>query len=300
MDPTRFDSVAKIFANRRLSRRQAVQMSGAGLAAAGLATVGLAAVHAQDATPTATDATPAATDASGYSPYDANGKKIQYLFVQSFQKGNIEPKFGIDGTWTLTLEQGLGQTIYFSNRPARVVGASPTPDFLNGLGFPDDNPPNAVLVFQNEAGNEDITALELFNPRYEMETNTATYDVQWLKEYEQMDLTLQETPQPPSEASAEFGAAHLFIDDCADGTMRCYRYDQLVGGDNPTVGTIDNSEHDGYCYSWAGMGCLPCKPWINRLFPARDHWNAVCNERFAPACEGKCAAGRVCNSQLCI
>jgi len=239
MEANRFDSVVKIFADRRLSRRRAMQVGGAGLAATGLATVGLAAVHAQDATPAATDATPAATDASGYSPYGADGKKIQYLFVQSFQKGNIEPKFGIDGTWTLTLEQGLGQTIYFSNRPVRIVGAAPTPEFLNGLGFPDDNPPNAVLIFQNEAGNEDITAVELFNPRYEMETNTATYDVQWLKEYEQMDLTLQETPQPPADASATFGAAHLFIDDCADGTMNCYRYDQLVNGDPPTVGTID-------------------------------------------------------------
>ena len=299
MDADRFDSISKIFADRRLSRRQAVQMGGAGLAAAGLATVGLTAVHAQNATPTTTDATPAAGDTSGYSPYDANGKKIQFLFVQSFQKGNIEPKFGVDGTWTLTLEHGLGQTIYFSNRPERIVGAAPTPDFLAGLGFPTENPPNAVLIFQNEAGNEDITAVELFNPRYEMATNTATYDVQWLKEYQKLDLTLQETPRPPAEASATFGAAHLFIDDCADGTMKCYRYDKLVNGDHPTVGTIANSEHDGYCYSWAGLGCLPCKPWHNRLFDARDYWDGQCNARFSD-CEGKCGTSRVCNSQVCI
>ena len=44
MDTSRIDKVAMLFANRRLSRRQALTQSGAGLAAAGLAAAGVAAV----------------------------------------------------------------------------------------------------------------------------------------------------------------------------------------------------------------------------------------------------------------
>jgi hypothetical protein len=63
------------------------------------------------------------------------GEKVQFLFVQSFRSGSIAPKAGTDGAYTLTLEHGLGQKIYFSDRPERVVGADPTPQFLKGFGF---------------------------------------------------------------------------------------------------------------------------------------------------------------------
>ncbi len=47
------------------------------------------------------------------------------LFVQSFQSGSIAPVDGAEGRYTVTLEQGLGQTIYFSDRPERIVGTEP-------------------------------------------------------------------------------------------------------------------------------------------------------------------------------
>ncbi len=140
MDATHFDRIAKVFADRRLSRRQALTQGGAGLAAGALAAAGLAhSARAQDATPAAT-----AT---------ADGDKTMFLFLQAFQSGSIAPKDGgSEGRYTLTLEQGLGQTIYFSDRPERLVGASPTPQFLAGLGFPPDNPPNAALVVATTRG----------------------------------------------------------------------------------------------------------------------------------------------------
>jgi hypothetical protein len=259
MDANRFDAVAKLFASRRASRTQAT-------------------APAQDATPAA----------------GGTATKTQFLFLQSFRKGNLEPKPGVDGTWTLTLEQGVGQTIYFSNRPERVVGAAPTPQFLDGLGFPDDNPPNAALVFHDAAGNEDVTVVELFNPTYELDTNTATYDVQWLKEYQRLDLTLQETPEEPADAAVSFGPAHLFIDDCPESRMfcvpkQCPAWSTKRGQPGCEVfGIIESNEHDGWCYSWSAWACLPCQPWsFNYRSEAFAYWSVQCNRRFA-ACDGNC------------
>jgi hypothetical protein len=71
------------------------------------------------------------------------------------------------GTHTLTLEHGLGQTVYFSDRPSRDVGATPTPRFLNTLGFSADNPPNAALIVDTEMG---IVQLD------RIATNRSSYD----------------------------------------------------------------------------------------------------------------------------
>ena len=122
MATSRFDTISKLFARRK--------------AVAG-------GVFAQEATPSASDTT---------IPTDPwTGEKIPYLFVQSFEGGTIAPKEGEDGTYTITLEHGLGQTLYFADRPSRDVGAVPTHQFLQGLGFPADNPPNAALVVDDGA-----------------------------------------------------------------------------------------------------------------------------------------------------
>src|SRR5262245_30518576 len=92
VNPLNVDAIAKLFADRRFSRRAALSHGGAGLAAGALATTGLATeARAQEATPT------------------PEGEKAEYLFVQSFESGAIAPKAGEDGTYTLTLEHGLGQ-----------------------------------------------------------------------------------------------------------------------------------------------------------------------------------------------
>ena len=134
MDRMRFDQISKLFAERPLSRRTAVRTGATGFAA-GLGAASLAATEAQEATPA-----------------PGEGEKVAYLFIQSFQAGALTPKVGEEGRFTLTLESGLGQTIYFSDRPLRDVGATPTPQFLENLGFPADNPPNAALLVE-DGGN---------------------------------------------------------------------------------------------------------------------------------------------------
>jgi hypothetical protein len=49
------------------------------------------------------------------------------LFIQSFQLGSIAAKAGEEGTYTLTLQEGLGQTIYLADR---IVGTVPTNRFI--------------------------------------------------------------------------------------------------------------------------------------------------------------------------
>lgn len=286
MDPKRFDTVTRIFAERRASRRSALKAGAAGLISTGLVATGLSnAGHAQEATPE-----PAA---------DSVGKG-KTLFVQTYQQGKIDPKAGEAGTWTVTLEQGLGQTIYFTDRPERSAGITPTEQFIQAIGFPDSDPPNAALVFENGDGNVDISVVELFNPSYDAATQTAVFDIQLLKEYAQLGLTMQEQPTEPPDAQATFGAAYLFIDDCPDKTMYCVSGDcdpgetPLGGPYCEVIGTIENGEHDGFCYSGWGAACLPCSPWFEYRGDALAHWSAECDSRFA-ACNGSCRVYSVCS-----
>jgi len=282
MDPSRFDAISKSFAERKLTRRRALVRGSAGLAAGAVAFTGLHA-SAQEATPAVTmDATPVAADGDGDS-YPA------MLFLQSFQSGNVVPKEGEAGTWTLTLEQGLGQTLYFTDRPDRIVGTTPTPQFLDALGFSPNNPPNAALVFEDENGDEDISVIELFNPQYDTATNTATYDIHLLDDYARVGMTFRQQPTEPSDAGATFGAAHLFIDDCADGTVSC------VSGNNdhpcPGEGGICGSfGPQGYCYNWSNPGCWPCEPYDHLNPPAEtlyEYWENQCNNTFPKCNEGE-------------
>ncbi len=272
MNPNRFDRIAKVFADRKLSRRQAMIQGGAGLAASSLAASGLAAVSAQDATPEP------ATDAADHGP--------TMLFLQTYQSGTIAPVEGAADRYTLTLEAGSGQTVYFSDRPDRIVGANPTAQFLEGLGFPDDNPPNAALVMETAPGVTDIAVVELFAPLYDPVSQGVTYEVEVLANWEtSLELGFHEAPTDLAAMAPAFGAAQLFIDDCAHATLYCYNYDDRVGRvylttDHGEYATIDNAEHDGFCYSWLSATCLPCTPWYSSYLDSNEYWGNVCRDRY--------------------
>lgn len=256
MDATRFDRISRLFADRRLSRRQAVTGSAAALAAGTLSTH---LTRAQDDLPVAS---PVA---------DGSYEKATYLFVQSFQTGSLEPN--ADGeTHTLTLEQGLGQTLYFGDRPSRDVGVSPTETFLEGLGFSDENPPNAALIVDVGDGETDLAVLELFEPTYDVATHTATYQVKGLEAWEDsLELGLQDAPSDLSGVAPTFGAAHLLIDDCADTPVDCY-----------DSGDYWNSfDSQPFCYNY--LQCMPCEPYGHDQpdkCSTYRHWSERCSEQF--------------------
>jgi hypothetical protein len=178
-----------------LSRRKA--LSAAGSLAAGLAGTRLA--GAQEATPA-----PAADDA----------ERIFTMFVQTAQGGHFAPKPGEDGVYQLVLRGATAQTVYFSDRPHRLVGSVSTADFLAGLGFSPENPPNAAIVAQTEDGGEDVIVVELLNPDYDSGSQTLTYDVIVLDEYIGDGFGDLAQRQDDGALPEAFGHTSLFIDDC--------------------------------------------------------------------------------------
>lgn len=249
MNPIRFDRISRLFADRR---RQADTAS--------------------SATPDALHADEAATD-----------EKTSYLFVQSFQSGTLTPNANND-RHTLTLEQGLGQTVYFADRPSRDVGVTPTGSFLDVLGFPPDNPPNAALVVDTGNGETEIAVLELFDPTYDTDTQTATYEVRPLEAWDSSEgLNFHKAPSDLSTLSGELGTSHLFIDDCPNDTISCIA--PYYGYQTQTVGTFENQ---GFCYDY--LLCIPCEPFQHDP-PYRsavvEYWSDKCNNTYA-ACNGQC------------
>lgn len=274
MDPSRFDQISRHFSDRRLSRRAAMTQGGAGLAvgAAALTGLGLGVTAAQDATPTA--------EGVPVLPPD-DGDHITHLFVQSFQSGSIAPAAtGGTATHTVTLEQGLGQTIYFADRPSREVGVGPTPAFLAGLGFMDDNPPNAALLVETAPGETEIAVVELYNPTYDEASHTATYDIAVLADWRNdIEMGFQEEPTGLADLSASFGASHLFIDGCGNKPIEC-----TTDNGNTSKGGWQQATS----FWWSTFQCEPTTPkGAKTTDEIRQYWTQMCNDSF-PDCAGDC------------
>jgi hypothetical protein len=215
MDSHRFDTLAKLLAGRR-SRRAALSDGAAGQA--GLAALGTAPARratAQDAAQPAAVADPA------------------LLFVQVFDAGELAPKAGEVGVYTLTFSGGTGTTLYFSDRPDRLVGTLPTAAFLDRLGFSPEDPPNAALVAAGPDG-EAVYVVELLDPILDEGADTLTYDVVLLGEAD-VELRFRSGVQAAPTEALTFGASHLFVDDatCGKHEVLCY-----TSHDDTSVGSL--------------------------------------------------------------
>jgi hypothetical protein len=198
MQAKTFDALARMLANR-LPRRRALHQGAAALvAASGLVT---AQRHvAAQASPTADEDEETGSD----------------LFVQAFRSGTLTPDPDVFGVYTLSLEGSVGQTVYFSDRPARRAGLVPTDVLLDQLGFTPADPPNAALVAQTAEG-EDILVVELMNPRFDAAAGTLAYDVRLLADYAGTGLADLAARQDDDQFASSFTTAHLFIDGCGKG-----------------------------------------------------------------------------------
>ena len=232
VDANRFDAWTRALSGR-LSRRRARRRGGAGLVGGVVGALGVRRGGAQEGSP---GATPAAASEIG---------NRAFLFVQTFRDGTFAPKAGEDGVFTLTLNGGTGHTVYFSDRPERLVGTVPTQAFLDGLGFSADDPPNAALVAQTEAG-EDVLVVELFDPVHDEAAGTLTYDVRVLAEDARIGLASLAARQEDGELAERFDAASLFIDACprrqcwdagSASCVSCQCFQQGVQGCPCTTGT---------------------------------------------------------------
>jgi len=118
------------------------------------------------------------------------GNEIEAMFVQTAEAAR-------GGPGTLTLLRLSPSTLYFSDRPQRIVGHLSSQHFLdlwdvgeNSFGA---DPPNAVLAFLDQEGME-ATVLVLRDPT--LDGNQITYHVDVLE----------------AELPAEAGPCTLFID----------------------------------------------------------------------------------------
>jgi hypothetical protein len=168
---------------------------------------------AQDATPVARQATPAA------------GEDISLLFVQTAAGSTLTPLESPDGeaTHELVLQERSNQTLYFSDRPNRVVGTIPTTDMLALFAVEPDNPPNAALVALNEAGEEEIIVLELLSGEEDATTGELSYQVKLLADHTELEFGLVTDPVTDVTEGRSYGETSLFIDDVGDdqGTFLC-------------------------------------------------------------------------------
>ena len=186
-----------IFAARRTSRRTALA-AGASVVAAGLASAA-----AQDATPVpASSGTPAAADTTGD---DVHFSSCRPLAPARWRRRRTKR-----ACMTLVADHLPGETLYFSDRPERIVGMVSTARFLGegrtdeGLGFTPANPPNAALVFGGSDDQPgDVAVVELIDPRYDPSSGQVTYELRVLADVEAIDLQLEEAP--------------LTADDCSSG-----------------------------------------------------------------------------------
>lgn len=281
MDPSLFDHISKRLAEHRLSRRQTIAAGVAG--AAGLAAAAtITPAGAAPAQPSRKSAPLRLHGAQAHAPVsfgtpeaEEEAKDLMFLFLQSFGPGSLVPKPDDPDRYILTMSHGLGETIYFSDRPARVFGSVPTPVFLDALGFTPTNPPNAALIGQRGVDDKEVVVLELFDPNYDTSTNTVTYEVILLEDWRKLgDTFAVNTDEEDKHHAREFTAAHLFIDDCPDAHYICVRSE---GWENVVIGELPQVR--GTCWDWTSISCQPCKG----LGAA---WTE-CDRTF-PECEGKC------------
>jgi len=102
---------------------------------------------------------------------DENKHEVEYLFVQFASEANL-------ANGVLTLEGINPSTLYFSDRPDRIVGHVTTKKFIDHWAKGKDNfeadPPNATLTILAQGRPEEVV-VELKNPR--LKGNALVFDV---------------------------------------------------------------------------------------------------------------------------
>jgi hypothetical protein len=256
MDPTQFDRLSRWVANRPLTRRRT-------LAAASSALAGLVGTRSG----TRAQATPTATPSATGTGLAANNST---LFVQTATGGTFRPNpqasatpvtvgrgtpapvTAAHGAYLLTLQGHSGETIAFSDRPARQFGEVKTSQFFPSMGFTPANPPNAALVVDSPQQEDDVLLVELLNPGYDAATQTLTYEANILTQYTGEVLKPLAAQQQDQRIAATFTTASLFIDDCPDRLIGCYVY----GSNFYNYGHLPG--YRGMCWDWNQFQCLPC------------------------------------------
>ena len=167
----------------------------------------------------ATNETTAAATATGTS---SNMTGVTFLFIQHAQSGSVSEVNATNST--LELSNVSDKTIMFSDRPDRIVSSENTTDFIDNWSTGEDSfavdPPNAVLVLDDEEQRQEIAVIELYNPEYDSEANTLKYDIT------AENASATTTTTTSINLPTEFGQSTLVIDD--DGAHGCFLLEPLA------------------------------------------------------------------------
>ena len=192
-------------------------------------------------------------------------ERPMFMFVQTAESGELVPVKGKENEYVLTLHNVPPSTIYFSDRPERIVGQTEMGKFLKALGFSEKNPPNAALELRDGEDHSDVVVVELTKPVYDAKSKTLQYHVQILKTAERGLAFFAK--RVDEKLPQKFGAASLFIDCCPDLVICCISADVFLGVPQGFF---------GYC--WNGSYCVPCRDYSD-----------YCNQQV-PGCDGLCIA----------
>ena len=252
----------------KLTRRSALTAS----ALAALGGITLAPTAAQDATP-------ASGEAEEHYPV--------FLFVQLAESGTWSPSDESPEVFLLSLTGVSSQTIFFSDRPDRIVGTMETSGFLESLGFTPFNPPNAAAVVRTPEGERDVLVVELFDPVYTEDfanpgAATLIYKARVLDAYRDGGLESWYAEQDDPILPESFEDVSLLIDDCPD-LQWCYRLGATIFDPPVGIGPLPGGAV-GTCWQYPLGGCQPC----GNRHSLQYYWD-LCNQAYAD-CQGNCDA----------
>jgi hypothetical protein len=150
----------------------------------------------------------AAANATGNN----NMTGAKFLFIQSAQSGSVSEVNAT--TFTLELRDVSDKTIMFSDRPDRIVSSVNTTNFIGNWSTGPNSfaadPPNAVLILDDEEQREELAVIELFNPEYDSAANTLRYDI--TAENATATTAATTTTTTSIDLPSEFGQSTLVID----------------------------------------------------------------------------------------
>lgn len=134
---------------------------------------------------------------------------ISFLFVQESDAGSLVPEK--DGTMNLTLTGVRPDTVYFSDKPARISGVISTAIFNSSSLWSSETAPNAALMIPDAPALNDTVILSLSNPQYNKAAATIRYTAVPVPNYTGEGLKAYRTFADPM-VPEQFGQAMLFID----------------------------------------------------------------------------------------
>ncbi|MGD1836271.1 MAG: hypothetical protein ACPKQO_11190 [Nitrososphaeraceae archaeon] len=119
---------------------------------------------------------------------------LNSIYAEEKATDSDEPKFSAiqhanSGTiseinetaYTLELNDVSDKTIFFSDRPDRIIKSINTTDFIGNWSTGSDSfvvyAPNAALVVDEKDRQQDIVIIELFNPVYDSDKKVLKYEV---------------------------------------------------------------------------------------------------------------------------